>query len=764
MKPEIKEVIDWLLAQGLSPLPVAPQQDSRKYPKINLGNGKNYDHCPLDENLNPIPLYNGKNPSYLNKLGEPNLVNHSNYQNKQPSESIMKRWFQNENNGIGALGKDDFCWFDLDTKCFESPAKFEAALNKIFDRCPELMNGVLEKTHSGGFRLGFGVKEPKSFTNFAVEIGGKHAGELLGAGRFAVLAPSRGPSGNFYINISRPEKLPIIEKIDFVYPVGQVTTEKKPVKPQNRKPVNSSGESLDLVDLLSPDAFAAYQGEDIRNDGSGSLVILIKDAKGWENWLSEKNIPFTGDSESLIYSGGSNLGLDDARCERIIKSVKNHESLTPAAFFKGGDKACWLKIFKLSKQVYGDYCPASMKDQVCGKLEKIQVNPQTGEVKMTDAMAIAILEKELDGKPVKVKTTKPLQEPKTYTDDPSPEKPAEIIPTEASPITRYLGYKDLRSKELLDFVDYELGDRLSYDELRCRILMDGKELKLGTDIEFWFLRNFNESANANKIFAAIVNCAKENTFNPVVEYLNNCRDAEPVPINDLASRYFGQTDPIYNRMVEMWLISGVARALDPGCQADSALVLQGGQGKGKSTWFKTLFGEFFTDSVNKNNFGTPNALMTVHTIWGVELAELDSIVNSKEAGQIKSFITARADHMRKPYLREIDEFKRPCIFCATVNPSRFLVDDENRRFWPIPIPDDCDLQIGTLQKERDGIWLSALRAYEATKGQKYAWWPTDPENAEIRRVTGDFEDIDVWQDVIEEYLDTPDQLAMSKMR
>jgi predicted P-loop ATPase len=210
-------------------------------------------------------------------------------------------------------------------------------------------------------------------------------------------------------------------------------------------------------------------------------------------------------------------------------------------------------------------------------------------------------------------------------------------------------------------------------------------------------------------------------------------------------------------MVEMWLISAVARALDPGCQADSALVLQGGQGKGKTTWFETLFGEFFTNSVNKNNFGTPNALMTVHTIWGVELAEVDSIVNSKEAGQIKSFVTARKDHMRKPYLREIDEFPRPCIFCATVNPSRFLVDDENRRFWPIPIPDDCDLMIETLIKERDGIWLSALRAYEATKGQKYAWWPTELEKIEIRRVTGAFEEIDVWQDVIEDYLNTPDE-------
>lgn len=403
MKPEIKQVIEWLLAQGLSPLPVAPQQDSREYPKVNYAKGKNYDHCPLDENLNPIPLYTGKNPSYLNKSGEPNLVNHSNYQNKQPSESILKRWFQNPNNGIGALGKDDFCWLDLDSKCFESQTKCEAALNKIFERCPELMNGILEKTHSGGFRLGFRVKEPKTFTNFAVEIGGKHCGELLGAGRFAVLAPSVGPSGNSYVNISRPDKLPVIEQIDFVYPVGQTASITKPVRPVKREVVHSSGQALDLRDLLNDEAFAVLNGSDTRNDESFSLCMLFKDAKGWENWLQNKNIPFGNSAEALVYYGGSNLGLDEAKCDRVMKSVKEWENLQPAAMFKGGDESCWGIIKKLSKQIWANHYTQGATD-----------------------------------KKVEVKTTKPLQEPTTYTDDPSPDEPSDqpdepiILPPEYS--------------------------------------------------------------------------------------------------------------------------------------------------------------------------------------------------------------------------------------------------------------------------------------------------------------------------------------------
>lgn len=342
-----------------------------------------------------------------------------------------------------------------------------------------------------------------------------------------------------------------------------------------------------------------------------------------------------------------------------------------------------------------------------------------------------------------------LQPSKTTSKEPE-EKPYK-------PIARYKGTKALNSKELLDFVEYEIGDRLSYDELRCEIHLDGELLEIGSDIEFWFLREFGESAPENKIFNAIVNVAKLNRFNPVRDYLTKCKESTAIAIDNLATRYFNRPEPIYNRMLELWLISAVARAMSPGCQADSALVLQGGQGKGKTTWFNTLFGEFFTNSINKNNFGTANSIMTCHTVWGVELGEVDQITASKEAGLIKTFITTREDYLRKPYAREIGRQKRSSIFCATVNPSRFLVDDENRRFWPIPVDAvEGQLDIELLQKERNGIWHSALVAFESGA----VWWPTEEEKAAIRAVTGEFEDIDVWADVIEGYISNRSEVSI----
>lgn len=331
-------------------------------------------------------------------------------------------------------------------------------------------------------------------------------------------------------------------------------------------------------------------------------------------------------------------------------------------------------------------------------------------------------------------------------------KPKEVKPDkpkkERNPVTRYNGSKNLNSKELLDFVDNELGDRLAFDEFRCKLYLDDKELKLGTDIEFWFLREFGESATDKKIYNAIVNAAKENSYHPVKEYLENCRKVKPISIKDIATRHFGQSDPTYNLMVELWLISAIARAFEPGCQADHCLVLQGGQGKGKTTWLNKLFGNFFTNSISKDNFGTPNSIMTCHVVWCAELAEIDSILKSKEAGLIKSFITTREDFMRKPYLREVDNYPRPCIFAGTVNPKRFLQDDENRRFWPIPIGDDFMFDLPLLEQERDGLFHSALLAYESGT----EWWPNPEQKEAITQILSQFLDTDAWLDIVEGYL------------
>ena len=72
-----QEVINWLVAHNYPVLPVAPAQDVFKHHKVVQTDPKKgiWQNCPLDrDTLQPIALFTGKNPSYLDKDGKPHLA------------------------------------------------------------------------------------------------------------------------------------------------------------------------------------------------------------------------------------------------------------------------------------------------------------------------------------------------------------------------------------------------------------------------------------------------------------------------------------------------------------------------------------------------------------------------------------------------------------------------------------------------------------------------------------------------------------------
>jgi predicted P-loop ATPase len=336
-----------------------------------------------------------------------------------------------------------------------------------------------------------------------------------------------------------------------------------------------------------------------------------------------------------------------------------------------------------------------------------------------------------------VQTTKPLQDPLkiTYFND--------------GDISR-----KLQDWELLEFFE-ELGDRVSFDDLKGQIVLDGEILPVDDGVKFWFLTKFKLRASKQDIKDGLIWAAKRNAFNPIKRYLENCvKIAKPCDIDDIATRYFGRSEPIYNRMVKMWVISAIARALDPGCQVDHTLILQSPQGKYKSTWFKVLGGEWFSDSLK--DIDNKDSLLMLHSNWILEFSELDRVTSRKQAGTIKHFLTQRTDHFRKPYGYEIEENSRRAVFCGTVNPSRFLVDDENRRFWIIPVSDAIkEIDIPLVQQERDGIWAAAYLAYK--KGER--WWPDETDRATIALLNRDFKEVDEWEKPIEDYIEELDYVS-----
>ncbi|WP_013320987.1 VapE domain-containing protein [Gloeothece verrucosa] len=308
--------------------------------------------------------------------------------------------------------------------------------------------------------------------------------------------------------------------------------------------------------------------------------------------------------------------------------------------------------------------------------------------------------------------------------------------------------------QLFNFVETEMSEELRFDELRSQILYQDQKFQWEDNVKEWFFDQTGLIASKEDVKAIISYFSKKSGFNPLKLYLEKShKEAERVSIDNLATRYFGTTDPLYDLMVKMWLISGVARAVKPGEQVDHVLMLQGTQGLYKSRFFRTLGDEFYDSSIDESKLNDKDTKLIVHSSWIIELAEYDRM-NRRSQSEIRQWLTVLRDNFRKPYAAETKVHHRPCIFGATVNEYEFLSDRTgDRRFWVIPINAE-NLPNGTidyemLEKERDGIWASAVDAYL----NREPWWPADPQlKKQINDLNEQFRTYDEWQTKIIQWL------------
>ncbi len=182
--------------------------------------------------------FTGKNPSYLNSSGIASLVQHKLFQSWMPSDQEIQQWFANPKNGIGTLGGwHNIIWLDFDTKRFQSIAECDRRIESWII-AHHLEDTFIERTHSDGWRIGVRVRTVPSFTNFSLEpAAGRHIGEALGKGRFTVLAPTIGKSGNPYRSINRayPIEVESLEAIG-IYPCSELPSQgglKVPLLPKS---------------------------------------------------------------------------------------------------------------------------------------------------------------------------------------------------------------------------------------------------------------------------------------------------------------------------------------------------------------------------------------------------------------------------------------------------------------------------------------------------------------------------------------------------
>jgi predicted P-loop ATPase len=270
----------------------------------------------------------------------------------------------------------------------------------------------------------------------------------------------------------------------------------------------------------------------------------------------------------------------------------------------------------------------------------------------------------------------------------------------------------------------------------------------------WITREHGFEPRRDDVGAAIQITSLQRIISPVRDYLQALKwDGVPRIHAWLQTYTSARTlvapETYLERVGIWWLVSAVARALSPGSKVDHCLVLEGRQGTGKSTCFRTLCADpaWFTDS--EPAIGSKDAFITIAGSWIVELAELEGITGKRAHAALRHFLTAAVDKFRPPYGKRTVSIPRMSVFAATVNPNEYLQDPEgNRRYWPVATG---HIDIPALARDRDQIWAEAVHWYH----QGCRWWPETREEVQWCTMEQDARLIsDPWEEAILRYLET----------
>lgn len=253
----------------------------------------------------------------------------------------------------------------------------------------------------------------------------------------------------------------------------------------------------------------------------------------------------------------------------------------------------------------------------------------------------------------------------------------------------------------------------------------------------------------SNVEAAAFQVSKRKPFHPVVEYLQSLEWDQIPRIQAVAEDILGvnlEEQPLAPRLIRLWMISAVARALQPGAKVDTILVLAGPQGAFKSEFFRSLAGvDFFSDTPIR--IGDKDGYLSLRSSWIHEWAELETISRARDSRAVKAFITSSQDSFRPPYDRSNRLFKRTNVFVGTTNDDDFLDDPTgHRRFWPIRVSKRIDHE--TAAAWRDQLWAEAVHAFR--NGEH--WWIEDQEEAQkLLQIHQQYERTDVWEETVVEW-------------
>ena len=281
-----------------------------------------------------------------------------------------------------------------------------------------------------------------------------------------------------------------------------------------------------------------------------------------------------------------------------------------------------------------------------------------------------------------------------------------------------------------------------------------------TDMDYliyYFEKNYGIS-NENKIKRALSIVADRHQYHPVRDYLNSLawdgRERIPYALH----HFLGAAQDAYTaEAMQLFLLGAISRVFKPGCKYEIMLCLVGGQGAGKSTFFRLLAvrDEWFSDDLRK--IDDDNVYRKLQGHWIMEMSEMIATANAKSIEEIKSFLSRPKETYKVPYETHPADRLRQCVFGGTSNTMDFLPLDRsgNRRFLPVMVyPEQAEVHIledeSASRAYMEQLWAEAMTIYRKG-GVRLAM--SKAMQTQLRAVQAQFMPEDTKAGLIQSYLE-----------
>ena len=277
--------------------------------------------------------------------------------------------------------------------------------------------------------------------------------------------------------------------------------------------------------------------------------------------------------------------------------------------------------------------------------------------------------------------------------------------------------------------DHVLADAIRLNLLSERIDIvkpvgwprSGKTLN-DTDMKY-ILRRMEKYgiSSEKKIESAIRIVANENRYHPIRDYLNSLQWDGIERIAHTLHHFLGAVEDEYTcEAMKIFLMGAIKRVFQPGCKFETMLCLVGGQGTGKSSFFRLLAvkDEWFSDDLRR--LDDDNVYRKLQGHWIIEMSEMLATSSAKSIEEIRSFISRQKETYRTPYESQPKDRLRQCVFGGSSNTLDFLPLDRagNRRFLPIMIYSE-NAEVHILEDEDASrayllqVWAEAMTIYRS---------------------------------------------------